>query len=211
MLHLASLGTTLQFPSGTSITRVSGKNDGFAVSGSTIIGAGDTAVDSYGNNDSNGTVRLNGTFTSITFTATTGYAIDGVLLQVGAPVPPSITPEPTPPPPTPGPAPPALPLRTVDLRVSGIEVTQAVQASGCAGCEGTLPSRAPVVGLHGALPASTARYMDAVDAGVVDYLVFEPASPIAVRLSGDSAALRYLVSFDVVVGFDTRDPPPAQA
>lgn len=47
-------------------------------------------------------------------------------------------------------------------------------------------------------------YMDAVDAGVIDYLVFEPASPIAVRLSGDSAALRYLVSFDLVVGFDTR-------
>jgi hypothetical protein len=57
VLHLASLGTTLQFPSGTNITRVSGKNDGFAVSGSTIIGAGDTAVDSYGNNDSGSTAR----------------------------------------------------------------------------------------------------------------------------------------------------------
>jgi Domain of unknown function (DUF4440) len=47
-------------------------------------------------------------------------------------------------------------------------------------------------------------YMDAVEAGVIDYLVFEPASPIAVRLSGDSAALRYQVSFDLVVGGDTR-------
>ena len=47
-------------------------------------------------------------------------------------------------------------------------------------------------------------YMDAVDAGVIDYLVFEPASAIAVRLAGDSAALRYQVSFDLVVGFDTR-------
>jgi hypothetical protein len=37
-----------------------------------------------------------------------------------------------------------------------------------------------------------------------DYLVFEPASPITVRLSGDSAALRYQVSFDLVVGGDTR-------
>jgi Domain of unknown function (DUF4440) len=47
-------------------------------------------------------------------------------------------------------------------------------------------------------------YMDAVEAGVIDYLVFEPLSPIAVRLSGNSAALRYQVSFDLVVGGDTR-------
>ena len=36
--------------------------------------------------------------------------------------------------------------------------------------------------------------MDALEAGVIDYRVFEPASPIAVRLSGDSAALRYQVT-----------------
>ena len=47
-------------------------------------------------------------------------------------------------------------------------------------------------------------YMDLLEAGIIDYLVFEPASPIAVRLSGDSAALRYQVSFDLVVGGDTR-------
>jgi hypothetical protein len=47
-------------------------------------------------------------------------------------------------------------------------------------------------------------YMQAVDAGVIDYLVFKPVSPIAVRLSGNSAALRYQVSFDLVVGGDTR-------
>jgi hypothetical protein len=47
-------------------------------------------------------------------------------------------------------------------------------------------------------------YMDALEAGVIDYRVFEPASPIAVRLSGDSAALRYQVSFDLVVGGDTH-------
>ena len=46
-------------------------------------------------------------------------------------------------------------------------------------------------------------YLGAVDAGEIDYLVFEPTSPIAVRLSGDSAALRYQVGFDLVVG-DTR-------
>ena len=98
MLHLGSLGTRLEFPAATSITRVSG-NDGFAVSGSTITGAGDTTVDAYGLNDSNGTVRLNGTFESLSFTATTAYALDGVLLQVGAERPPSATPTPSPPPP----------------------------------------------------------------------------------------------------------------
>ena len=53
LLDLASLGTTLEFPAGTSITRLSG-DDGFAVSGSTVIGAGDASVDPYGLNDSNG-------------------------------------------------------------------------------------------------------------------------------------------------------------
>ena len=71
VLHLGSLGSTLQFPSGTSITRVSGRDDGFAVSGSTITGAANNTVDSFGENDSNGTVRLNGTFQSISFTAST--------------------------------------------------------------------------------------------------------------------------------------------
>jgi hypothetical protein len=47
-------------------------------------------------------------------------------------------------------------------------------------------------------------YMQALEAGVIDYLVFEPSSPIAVRLSGDSAALRYQVSFDLIVGGDTH-------
>jgi Domain of unknown function (DUF4440) len=47
-------------------------------------------------------------------------------------------------------------------------------------------------------------YMQALDAGVIDYLVFEPSSPITVRLYGDSAALRFQVSFDLVVGFDTH-------
>jgi uncharacterized protein DUF4440 len=38
--------------------------------------------------------------------------------------------------------------------------------------------------------SSREDYMDAIKAGVIDYRVFEPSSPIAVRLSGDSAALR---------------------
>ena len=56
----------------------------------------------------------------------------------------------------------------------------------------------------GGVVSSRQDYMDAVDAGIIDYLVFEPVSPIAVRLSSDSAALRYRVSFDLIVGGDTR-------
>jgi Domain of unknown function (DUF4440) len=52
--------------------------------------------------------------------------------------------------------------------------------------------------------SSREDYMDAIAAGVIDYLVFEPVSPIAVRLYGDSAALRFQVSFDLVVGGDTH-------
>jgi Domain of unknown function (DUF4440) len=44
------------------------------------------------------------------------------------------------------------------------------------------------------------EYLRDVQAGDIDYLKFEPISPIAVRLSGDSAALRYQVSFDLVIG-----------
>ncbi len=43
-------------------------------------------------------------------------------------------------------------------------------------------------------------YLGAVAAGVIDYLVFKPVSRIAVRPSGDSAAIRYKVSFDLVAG-----------
>ena len=95
VLHLGSLGTTLEFPPGTSITRVSGKDAGFAVSSNIVSGAGNSEVDPYGENDSNGTVRLNGTFESISFTATTAYNLDGIVIQVGATPPPTPTPTPT--------------------------------------------------------------------------------------------------------------------
>ena len=52
--------------------------------------------------------------------------------------------------------------------------------------------------------SSREDYLAAVDAGAIDYLVFEPTSPITVRVSGDSAALRYPVRFDLVFGGDTR-------
>ena len=53
-------------------------------------------------------------------------------------------------------------------------------------------------------PLGREDYLGEVAAGVIDYLVFEPVSQIAVRPSGDSAALRYKVSFDIIAGGTTR-------
>ena len=52
-------------------------------------------------------------------------------------------------------------------------------------------------------PLARKDYLGAVAAGVIDYRVFEPVSRIAVSSSGDLAALRYKVSFDLVAG-ETR-------
>ena len=43
-------------------------------------------------------------------------------------------------------------------------------------------------------------FLGALDAGAVDFLSLEPSSPVAVRLSGDSATLRYRTAFDLVAG-----------
>ena len=55
-------------------------------------------------------------------------------------------------------------------------------------------------------PLSRDDLLGGVDAGVIDFLVLEPSSPIAVRLSGDSATLRYQTAFDVVLGGDPCHP-----
>ncbi len=49
-------------------------------------------------------------------------------------------------------------------------------------------------------PLSRDDFLGGVDAGAIDFLSLEPSSPIAVRLSGDSATLRYRTAFDLVVG-----------
>ena len=49
-------------------------------------------------------------------------------------------------------------------------------------------------------PLSRDEFLGGVDAGVIDFIALEPSSPIAVRLSGDSATLRYRTAFDLVVG-----------
>ena len=47
-------------------------------------------------------------------------------------------------------------------------------------------------------------YLQALDDGVIDYRVFKATSPIQVRMSADSASLRFQASFDLVVGGDTH-------
>jgi hypothetical protein len=44
------------------------------------------------------------------------------------------------------------------------------------------------------------EFLGLLDAGVLDFLSLDTISPIAVRLSGDSATLRYKTAFDLVVG-----------
>ena len=87
-LHLASLGSTLDF-SGISLTKLSGQST-FVVSGSTVTGQVDAGGSGF--TDSNGTIQLNGTFTSITFTAQAPPAIsDGIDMQLGV----AVVPEPS--------------------------------------------------------------------------------------------------------------------
>jgi hypothetical protein len=50
------------------------------------------------------------------------------------------------------------------------------------------------------VPLSRDGFLGGIDAGVIDFLALEPSSPIAVRLSGDAATLRYRTAFDLVVG-----------
>ena len=104
VLHVSSLASTLQFPAGTQITKVSGE-DTFTVSGSSVAGV------LAGSVDANGTIQLTGTFTSIAFSTTPVYTAsteDGIYLQVGGSSPsvpaPGVPPAP-PSPPTPAPAP----------------------------------------------------------------------------------------------------------
>jgi hypothetical protein len=52
----------------------------------------------------------------------------------------------------------------------------------------------------GGAPSGRDEYLGAIAARDIDYLAFEPTSHIVVRRSGDSAALRYQVHFDLDVG-----------
>jgi hypothetical protein len=85
VLQLFSLGSTLTFPSGTQLVKVSGQ-PGFTVSGSTVAAT---------SGDVNGTVRVVGVLSALTWSTALDHVgpDDGVDLQVGGTAPP-------PPPPT---------------------------------------------------------------------------------------------------------------
>ena len=85
ILDFGSLSSTLEFLSGTSITRISGTS-GFAVARSAVTGSPDATVDASGGNDSSGTVMLNATFASMSFEAVNPAGLDGIYVQVGVTV-----------------------------------------------------------------------------------------------------------------------------
>lgn len=90
ILHLDSLGSTLTFPVGTQITKLSGEAT-FTVSANAVAGVPDGA-----NDDASGTVRLSGSFQSLGFSAEfPGGSPDGIYLQVGAVPPDTAAPETT--------------------------------------------------------------------------------------------------------------------
>lgn len=84
VVHIHSLASTIAFPGGTTVTKVSG-DPTFTVAGASVAGVINLAT------DSSGTIRLTGTFSSVPFTATPTFADgntgDGIYLQVGAPLP----------------------------------------------------------------------------------------------------------------------------
>ncbi|MEU0256833.1 hypothetical protein ABZ299_31150 [Streptomyces sp. NPDC006184] len=90
IFHLGSLASVLTFPAGTAVTRLSG-DVGFVVAGNVVTGTAANPVPgpdgTMGLSDSNGSIQLTGTFTTITFTlvpnSADGNIPDGVFLQVG--------------------------------------------------------------------------------------------------------------------------------
>ena len=90
IFHLGSLASVLTFPAGTAVTRLSG-HVGFVVAGNVVTGTAANPVPgpdgTMGLSDSNGSIQLSGTFTTITFTLVPNFADgnipDGVFLQVG--------------------------------------------------------------------------------------------------------------------------------
>src|SRR4051794_28497527 len=102
VLHVGSLGSRLDFPTGTQISRVSG-DGGFTVSGASVIGTVRGTIGPDGTSDASGTIRLLGTFASISFATTPLFTgpEDGILIQVLAPPPGKQAPSPMPSPPAP--------------------------------------------------------------------------------------------------------------
>lgn len=174
-LEIGSLGSRLDFPTGTTINRITGQ-PGFTVTGSTITGAPSTTLGPDGINDSNGTVQLIGTYTTITFTATfAGSTEDGVILQIGAASPPP--PPPPPPPPATGGSTPVARLSLVrTLGTRGLTLFSAASTVGAATHfnwdlngdhqpDVTCPGSTPYLGVRSVSPLSSSVTLTAVGTG----------------------------------------------
>jgi hypothetical protein len=85
ILHLGSLASRIDFPAGTPVIKLSGQTE-FTVSGNSVFGNPTNTLGPDGLSDASGTIRLRGTYTSITFTATPLYTgpDDGIMLQLGS-------------------------------------------------------------------------------------------------------------------------------
>ncbi|HYU85378.1 MAG TPA: hypothetical protein VEK80_11295 [Kribbellaceae bacterium] len=86
VLQLASCASTITFPPGTAVARISGQPT-LTVSGSSIQGVAANPTDVISTTDSNGSVRLCGVFRSLEFSVTPtfldGTRPDGIYLQIG--------------------------------------------------------------------------------------------------------------------------------
>jgi len=81
VLHVASLGSTLNFTTGTP-TRLTTENN-FRVAGSQVIGDPSNTIQASGNSDSSGSIKFTGTTSRISFTATPNFpGQDGILVQL---------------------------------------------------------------------------------------------------------------------------------
>jgi hypothetical protein len=82
VLHLGSLGSTLNFTTGAP-TRLTSENN-FRVVGSQVIGDASNTISPSGNSDSSGSITFTGPYTHINFTATKNYIgpEDGILVQL---------------------------------------------------------------------------------------------------------------------------------
>jgi hypothetical protein len=85
ILELGSLASRIDFPTTTRLTRLSGES-GFTVSGNSVSGTPTNTLGSSSLNDASGTIKLTGTYTTITFTTTPNYTgpEDGILVALGS-------------------------------------------------------------------------------------------------------------------------------
>jgi surface antigen len=80
VLHVGSLGSTLNFTTGAPAQLTSENN--FRVVGSQVIGDANNTIRASGNSDSSGSIKFTGTYTRLSFTATYSGPQDGILVQL---------------------------------------------------------------------------------------------------------------------------------